>query len=307
MRVLIVDDDSSVRVLARHVVEALGHTCIDVGSGHEAWELFVREEPHVVITDLLMPGMDGLSLCRAIRSTSKGQAVYIVVLTSLSTPAQALEAVEAGADDFLVKPLEPFVMQMRMRVAARVTGVHKELREHRRELKRLADTDSLTGLYNRRRLEHDLTRLHETAERYSHAYALALLDLDHFKTFNDARGHVAGDEALRIVASVLKAERRQVDTVYRVYRYGGEEFVMLLPYTDIPGATVALERIRGAVAEASVGEGQVRLSVSVGIAGLSGAGDIRTPTSVLEQADRMLYAAKAAGRNRVVAAVADQT
>ncbi|MGH2688307.1 MAG: GGDEF domain-containing response regulator, partial [Actinomycetota bacterium] len=230
MRILVADDDPVIRHALTRLIEGFGHECVPVADGKAAWRLLEGSSFDVVVSDWLMPGLDGLELCRRIRRLPG--YVYVVLVTSLSHGQDRLTGVRAGADDYLVKPVVPDELEARVIVADRVTGLHQELARHRRELERTsaeearaARTDPLTQLGNRLRLEEDLAAMRDKVARYGHRYAAVLCDLDHFKAYNDALGHAAGDDALRRVADAIRNHCRAGDNAYR---YGGEEFLVIL-------------------------------------------------------------------------------
>lgn len=299
VKVLVADDDRVARLVAQGVVESLGHECSLADDGAAAWRLFRTDPPDVLVTDWRMPGLDGLELCRAVRESEQDRYTYIVLLTALSAHDEILSGIQAGADDYLVKPLDPFAMHVRLIVAERVTALHAHLSTYRAELARSAQTDPLTGLFNRRKLGDDLAALHARSTRYARPYSVAICDIDFFKRYNDTHGHQAGDDALRAVAEALRGASRQADTVYR---YGGEEFVLLLPEVELPQAVHALERLRRVVEAARIGAGHGHdpLTVSAGVATFDPARPV-TAETLLSLADDALYRAKAAGRNAVVA------
>ncbi len=313
MKVLVADDDSTVRLISRTVVEELGHECAEAASGDEAWAEYQRFRPDVLIADRLMPpGPDGLQLCRAVRDRERNSSyTYIVLLTSMAKRHEVLEGIHAGADDYVAKPLDPFALHSRLLVAHRVTAMHRELGLARAELARQAHTDPLTGLRNRLRLSEDLSDLHERSVRYGRHYSLALCDIDFFKAYNDTYGHQRGDQALRAVAEALATCGRRGDGVYR---YGGEEFLHVLPEQPRTAALAALERFRSTVEALGIPNAAAPagvLTVSVGIATYvpersSAAVGLTATTgeALLQQADMALYAAKAAGRNMVSSAAA---
>jgi len=301
MRVLIADDDLGSRLVAQSAVSARGHECITAADGDEAWHLMAQFRPDVLVTDRDMPGLDGITLCRRIRETEQHGYTYIVLLTALDDPDEVTAGIEAGADDYLTKPLNPFALQTRLLAAARVTELHAELDRARAALVRQAHTDPLTGLRNRLGLVADLEQLHHVSVRYGHSYCVAMCDLDYFKAYNDTYGHPAGDEALRVAAATFGDHLRSGD---RVYRYGGEEFLVLLPEQGLGEATAALERVRFhlqalAVPYLGVGTGAV-LTISAGLAASDPSRRI-PGTELLIEADTALYEAKRTGRNRVVA------
>ena len=298
MRVLVADDDFGSRLVTQATVQALGHPCLTAADGAEAWAVFCAERPDVIITDLSMPEMDGLELCRRIRETQQGYT-YVVLLTAHAEPHEVLDGMRAGADDYLSKPLNPQHLEARLLAAGRVTALHAELARSRAELTKQTRTDPLTGLHNRLALDADLDMLHRTSTRYGRRYSLALCDVDRFKAYNDTYGHPAGDQALRTVAAVLVEQLRDSD---RVYRYGGEEFLVLLPEQDVAGADVAMERVRRELERAAVphrtGSAGGVLTLSAGIADCV-PGSRREISDMLRLADAALYRAKAGGRNAV--------
>ena len=308
MKILIADDDAVARLLVTRVCQALGHDCLTAADGTAAWDLYLEQAPDVVISDRLMPGMDGVELCRRIRSGGAA-TTYVVLVTGLDSRADASAGMEAGADDYLTKPIDPFQLQLRLVAAQRTTALHQQLASSTAqlqrmnvELTRLSRTDALTGVGNRMRLHEDAARMHAHAERHLRPYAVALCDVDHFKAYNDRYGHLAGDEALRRVAEILATSSRREDAVYR---YGGEEFVLLSDDQRLSGAVAAAERCRQAVESPALLHAAAPtmgiVTISVGIAEFRLA-DHADSDAVLLEADDALYRAKRQGRNRVVVA-----
>lgn len=302
MKILIAEDDPTSLLILRKAVERLGYECSCSRDGDEAWELYLEEIPDVVITDWMMPGIDGPELVRRIRE--QAHYCYVVMVTALSDDKHALEGMSAGADGYLAKPLDTAQLQQTLIAAERMTALHDQLADRETELEaanaRLADesrTDGLTGLGNRRRMREDLIRLDDTYRRYGHAYALALIDVDYFKQFNDRYGHLVGDEALRSVAETLSEGLRSADYVYR---YGGEEFLAVLPEQRLDVSRDVVDRLRQQVLDLAIPHQDSQpsrlLTVSVGVAA---AGTGVDSHAVLIAADRALYAAKSAGRNQV--------
>lgn len=299
MRVLVADDDPVSRTMVQVAVSQLGHECITAGDGKEAWHLFGRAGADLVVTDWMMPSMDGLELSRRIRDHDGEGYTYIILVTTLDQRDSVRAGIGAGADDYLVKPLDPFDLETRLIVAQRVTSLHAELSAYRARLARLAGTDPLTQLRNRLSLDEDLAEVHSRSRRFGRRYALAMFDVDFFKSFNDTYGHQAGDAVLRKVGDTLSTETRSEDGLYR---YGGEEFLLILPEEELPSALAIAERARAAVERlriphlGSVPAGMV--TVSAGVAGFDPAADA-THDHVLAETDTALYRAKTAGRNRV--------
>ena len=288
MDVLIADDDAGTRLLVSAAVERLGHRCTVAEDGSEAWRRYRELLPDVVITDWQMPGMDGTQLAEAIRGHSGAPYAYVIVLTGAADEDAARRTMEVGADDLLLKPLDAAALERKLIAAGRVTQLHRRMHDDARQ-------DSLTGLANRLRLAEDLEVLCGRVERYRHVYSAALFDIDGFKGYNDAAGHVAGDDVLRSVARALEQQIRTGDAVYR---YGGEEFLVLLPEQPIDAAALAAERLRAAVEAVGLPHpaGGV-VTVSAGVASL--ADDGCKPDELFELADQALYRAKEGGRNRV--------
>jgi diguanylate cyclase (GGDEF)-like protein len=258
----------------------------------------------------MMPGVDGPELCRRVRHELSDQYVYVVLITALGNHEQVLEGMSAGADDYLVKPVDPFSVRTRLVAAERVTALHRQLVEVQTKLEHATAlaterslTDALTGLSNRRRMEEDLTNMHSRAQRLMRAFGVALFDIDHFKSYNDHYGHLSGDEVLRRVAHRFINDVRAGEGVYR---YGGEEFLFLMDDCTPAGAVVAAERLRFAIAGLAIPhesrpDGAHSVTLSGGVAcwdPLSGV----TIAEVLEQADQALFEAKSAGRDRICSA-----
>jgi two-component system chemotaxis response regulator CheY len=309
MRTLVADDDAISRITAQTAVEVLGHDCQAVNDGEEAWDVFRSWRPDVVISDWTMPGLSGIQLCRNIRAIESVDYTYFVMVSGHGAFEKILEGMDAGADDYLVKPLDPSELKARMVAADRVTSLHRQLAHQRSELERLnqqltqiARRDPLTGLVNRRALEEDLEQLEARVRRYGHRYCMAIIDIDHFKAYNDTYGHLAGDKVLQVVAAQLKAHTREGDGVYR---YGGEEFLCIFPEQSLSTGAQAVERMRTGLEQLAIphaGDPTGMLTFSAGLAMLHPFHD-RSTTDVLEEADKALYRAKDLGRNRVEGAL----
>jgi diguanylate cyclase (GGDEF)-like protein len=309
MRILIAEDDALSRILLKIAVEQSGHDCLVTEDGAQAWELFQGSHVDVVISDRLMPGMDGIELCRRIRQAPQRGYTYFIFLTALGQQQQLLAGIEMGADDYLTKPLNHNDLRMRLLVAARITALHQQLAEQQREMEHLnaqlfaqARRDPLTQLGNRLQLQEDLDLLAGQMERYGHRYCAVMCDVDHFKAYNDHYGHLAGDAVLQAVGRTIARSCRSGDLVYR---YGGEEFLLILPEQSLAAAMMATERTRAAVEQLGLAHAAKLpagiVTISAGVAAL----EPHTGTSVhrwLRAADSALYRAKAAGRNRVVPA-----
>lgn len=313
LRVLVVDDEPTLRTVIGRVLEMDGHEVALASSAEEALALF-RESPFpLVITDIVMGGRSGLQLLRDVRQLEPD--TLVVIMTSHASLETATAALREGAYDFLLKPFDDLFMisavaergRDRIQLVARnrllteqLQAYAGELERLNRELKETADHDGLTGLFNHRYFLHALEVETARSIRHGHPYALVMLDVDHFKRFNDAHGHPAGDDLLRRLAAVLRESQRE-ETVCA--RYGGEEFVLLLPETDRAGAADLAERLRARV-EALPVPGRERqplgrITVSLGIACFPEDG--RDAAVMVRRADEALYRAKGEGRNRVAA------
>ncbi|MBA3952747.1 MAG: diguanylate cyclase [Rubrobacter sp.] len=308
MKVLIAEDDAVSRTILQRAVEKLGHEVLAAEDGGRAWDLY-GEAPdvEVVISDWMMPEVDGLELCRRVRAEERGDGrgyTYFIFLTALGDREHLLQGLEAGADDYLSKPLDRDELGMRLTSALRVTELHRRLAFQNEELEELnrmlfeqSRADPLTSLGNRLRLREDLEILHGRAKRYGHSYAVVLCDVDHFKAYNDHYGHLAGDDALRRVAEAISSGLRGGDAAYR---YGGEEFLMVLPEQDVGVASTIADHLRRTVEalgiphEANASGGVVTISAGVAILAETGDAD-----DLLREADAALYEAKEAGKNTV--------
>lgn len=309
MRVLIAEDDTVSRMILRRAIEKLGHECQAAEDGVEAWKMY-RETPSVdvIISDWMMPGMDGLELCNKVRSLMESREGYtfFIFLTALGDKEHAFKGLQAGADDYLSKPLDRDELRARLITATRVTSLHKQLTQQKGELERLnrelywqARTDPLTRLGNRLRLREDLEALRARVDRYGHIYSMVLCDIDFFKLYNDRYGHLAGDEVLQRVAEALMEVLRAGDSSYR---YGGEELLAVLPEQALESASVAADRLRAAVEAMGIPhEGHLTpgvVTISVGVATLA-PGESKSSSALIKEADEALYRAKELGKNKV--------
>jgi|SRR5215207_9338447 len=292
--VLVAENSDAVRdELLRRLAER-GHRVAGAGDGEQALALVEREIPDVVLLDHELPGIDGMTVLDRLRADDRLAAVPVIMLTQSSDPELLVEALRRGAHDYLRKPFDPAELDARVIAALRVKRLHDALLDANRRLARQALTDDLTGLANRRHGAHQLDREIALGVRHGRLLALARVDVDHFKAINDTHGHQAGDQVLAEVARRLAGAVRGGD---ELARWGGDEFVAILPGTDRAGALRAAERLRAAVAEAPVDAAGGALDVTVSIGWAHWAGD--TPDDLLARADRSLYRAKDAGRNTV--------
>lgn len=311
---MIVDDDPLARRLLAVNLAFAGHTTVEAEDGERAWELFQQDHHRLIITDWMMPGLDGLQLIQKIRATQSEGYTYIMLVTARGAQPDRLTGLESGADDFLSKPFDPDELLARLTIGARILKLEESLLASRRQMEILAMHDTLTGLFNRRAI-HDraLAELNRLARgTASFPLSVILLDVDRFKDINDRYGHEAGDRTLRRVAELLAGLLRSYDVVGR---WGGEEFLMVLPGATAAEAGAAAERIRAKLIETPLPLTGVSeyLSASLGVATLESDQGLPSPyldnelsESWLDQlvraADHALYASKHAGRNRVTVA-----
>ncbi len=288
--ILLVDDDLAMRRLLGTYLELAGYSVRTAADGREALAAIEHDCPDIVLTDWDMPGMNGLELCRQIRSQQLPHYVYILFLTVKATHHEMVQGLHAGADDFVTKPVQKDELLARLHAGTRVL-------ELERRLSHMARTDSLTGLYTQRVFYELLDKEWNRAARYELPLSCVMVDLDFFKRVNDVYGHPAGDAVLKRIAGVLAGECRASDTICR---YGGEEFCLLLPETPESGAVEWAERMRKRIgAEIVSWEGEdIRVTASFGVA--QRYDDTQTAAQLVDLADQALLCAKRAGRDRVV-------
>ena len=300
--VMIVEDDPVSREVVAHLLRRREYQVVETADGREALEL-LSPEVKMVVAEWMMPNLDGLELCRRLKSPDLAGYRYVIMVTSKAEKEDIVEALEAGADDYIIKPVDHDELLARIRAGERIVQLERALADAWEKAQGEAERDSLTGLYNRRHFDERLAGELRRAERERSRVALLMLDLDHFKHINDTYGHAVGDEVLRHVAKIIAREVRVGTDVPA--RYGGEEFAVIAPGTNLLGAESLAERIRTRVAElrVPVGDQLVSVTVSVGVAVF----DPRVTTrdepvrALVEAADQRLYQAKHAGRNRVAA------
>jgi len=293
MKILVAEDQEPSRLVLRKTLETLGHEAFVVSSGAEAWERIIAEDWRLVITDWMMPRLDGPELCRRIRGRQGFPYTYIILLTGRDGRLDRLKGLAAGADDFLTKPVDREELAVRLAIARRILGVQAELEEKNARLAEMVTTDPLTGLANRRRLREALQTSASPATRAGLPCSVMILDIDHFKSINDTFGHAAGDETLRAIAAILRVETRRSDLAVR---YGGEEFVVLMPATDGDEALAVAEGLRQSISSQAKSSQPVTASFGVATATLMHGFGI---DALVDAADQALYCSKSRGRNRV--------
>lgn len=301
MKILIADDDDVLRHILQATLAKWGYEVAASRNGLEAWEiLHGNDAPRLAILDWIMPGMDGIEICRRIRSRLHEPYIYILLLTAKVRKEDAIAGLDAGADDYLSKPFDPAELQARLRAGRRILDLQEALLAAREKLQYQATHDSLTGLLNRAATLDALRNELERADRQNFVLSMILADIDHFKQVNDTHGHAVGDAVLCEAAHRMRCTVRAYDTVGR---YGGEEFLFILPGCDRTDAVAQAERIRLGVTERPIelSSATISFTLSMGVVVReSGApGDL---DALIQDADGGLYQAKLLGRNRVVLA-----
>ena len=303
--ILIVDDHEDNVELLRARLESWGFETESAGNGEQALQVVDRSPPDLILLDVMMPVIDGVEVARRIKGNANLPFIPIIMQTALDSTEDKVEGLEAGADDYITKPIDFAELRARLRSMLRIKRLQEELEERERQLleanerlRYMSQTDGLTGLDNRRHLEDELEQMFAHASRLNEPLACVMCDLDKFKSVNDTYGHQAGDAVLVQCAEILKRAARQID---RVGRYGGEEFLLLLPGAQLDSAVTFAERVRKEV-EAhtfTFDGGTLRRTASFGVAGWP---HPRIPScdALVRAADDALYVAKETGRNRVI-------
>lgn len=306
LRVLVIDDDSALRRLLETLLGKAGYAVHVAGDGQSGYEEALAWHPHIVITDLAMPRLDGLALTRRLRTSEIGKSLYILALTSYQDEDKLVEAFSAGADDYVCKPVQPRTLMARLHAGVRIVRLQLELAQRNLELaaalrraEEAAYTDMLTQLPNRRYALERAVQECSAAERSQRTLPVLMIDVDHFKRINDTHGHDVGDAVLKELARRIQAVKRLSDVAARI---GGEEFLVLAIDTPLAQSKRLAERIRLAVAQTPFVVGALALPVTVSIGVAEKTADCRNVDRFLKEADDALYAAKAGGRNRVVVA-----
>jgi two-component system cell cycle response regulator len=294
--ILVVDDSLVVRSVVRGWLEEQGYRVVEVEDGQAAIDSCLAEPPDVVLLDIEMPGLNGHDVLARLKSEPAVRDIPVVFLTNHASMDEVLRGLGGGAHDYLRKPFEPAELVARVGAAVRVKKLQDELHRRNDELDEISRTDALTGLFNRRHLEEQLRLNVAASQRYGYGLGVLLLDVDHFKLVNDTYGHPAGDTVLVEVSRRIVSGLRAGDVAGR---WGGEEFLVILPHTDLMGTMQAGERIRSAIAAEpfAMAGSVVGVTASGGCSAQVGA----TAEGLVHAADAGLYEAKASGRNRVVA------
>jgi two-component system cell cycle response regulator len=298
MKVLVADDEAVSRRLIETSVRRWGFEAVVAKDGLEASRiLHSPDAPKLAILDWMMPGLDGIELCRELRKDEGDSYTYILLLTGKHNKSDVIRGLEAGADDYIIKPFDPQELRVRLHTGKRILCLLDQIKAARETLRELAARDPLTGLWNHSAIIDLLISEIDRAERQGAYVGVVLVDLDHFKSINDTHGHLVGDQVLREVAQVMSSAIRPYDAVGRL---GGEEFLLVLPGCDRINAVGHAERLRLALLRIAVHTPSVSVHVTasfgVAVVGPESRIDART---AIQYADSAMYAAKHSGRNRV--------
>jgi diguanylate cyclase (GGDEF)-like protein len=302
--VMLVEDSRTQALKFQMMLESHGYHVSVAQNGLEAMNMLLNSQTSIVISDWIMPEMDGSELCRAIRKHDFGNYVYIILLTAKDSKNDIIEGLEAGADDYLTKPVDDAELIARLTTAERVIRLESSLKQRNKEIALLSITDPLTKVFNRGYLNENLPKAFKRAVRYQQNLSIIICDLDHFKDVNDNHGHQIGDLVLKAFVKELNSSlRKDLDWMAR---YGGEEFLIALPETDLNGGTAAAERFRQRIEKLVIhADGKnIQITASFGVAAINQEGDksYLTTDDLIKAADRCLYQAKDRGRNKCIGA-----
>src|SRR6185436_17739285 len=298
MKVLVADDEAVSQRMLEASMRKWGYDVVTAKDGLEALQILQQPDaPNLAVLDWMMPGLDGVQLCREIRRRQAERYTYVVLLTGKNTKIDVVEGLDSGADDYVIKPYDAQELQVRLRTGKRILYLQEQLIAARESLREQATHDSLTGLWNRAAVFEILANELARQKRHGGSIAIAMIDLDHFKRINDDYGHQIGDQTLRAVAEAMTRCTRRYDAVGR---FGGEEFLIILPGCDKMNALSHAERVRAAISNLTVKVPGRFLTVtaSVGVATVLAGSDIDS-CLLIRAADTALYRAKNNGRNCV--------
>lgn len=298
-RILVVDDNrDNVEIISTRL-RFRGYDVEESSHGEDALTKVKANPPDLILLDVMLPDIDGYEISRRIKGSTRLPYIPIILVTARDSTQDKVMGLDAGADDYLTKPINFPELEARVRSMLRIKRLQDELEEKNRELERLSISDGLTGLFNHRHIHQLLEDEYERANRTGDPLTVAMFDLDRFKSVNDTYGHPAGDRVLRGFADILRDTAREID---RLGRYGGEEFMVILPETGVGDGRVFVERVRREVARMPFDVGReepIHMTTSAGLATYP-SGGVHACEELISRADRALYAAKEAGRNRVV-------
>ena len=302
--VLVVDDEANSRLLLKTYLSSAGYDVKTARTGEEALKVIKMETPSTIILDIMLPKLSGYDVCKKLKSSKTTDFIPIILVTALRGVQERVQGTEAGADDFVSKPFNRIELLTRVKSLLRIKRLHetlehkvKELQKTQSKLKQMAVTDGLTGLNNYRAFMHQLHMEISRSKRFTLPVSLVMMDIDHFKVYNDVYGHLNGDKLLKKFSNLIKKNVREVDFFAR---YGGEEFALILPSTDKKSAVKVAEKLRSIVEnkafslQSKLPTGKITISLGVATAPK----DAHEEKALIRLADRALYQAKNNGRNR---------
>ena len=298
-KILVVDDLPENRQLLQYDLEDDHHQVTTASGGKEALELIEKMSPDLVLLDLVMPEISGLDVVRTLRNAGRLSRLPVIMISASDVNKNIVAALDMGAHDFVLKPYHYAVLAARIRSALRLKESQDKLEQANEALLRLASLDSLTSLNNRRSFLQLCKSEISKAYRFRRDLGLLMIDVDHFKAVNDNFGHAMGDQALKDLAGILKANTRESDIVARI---GGEEFAVCCPDTPVQGLLSVAERVRIQMSESEINfqGNSCKITLSIGFAALKPPD--KTIAALMNRADSALYTAKQNGRNKVVEA-----
>jgi diguanylate cyclase (GGDEF)-like protein len=301
-KVLLVEDDPVQAKATQDLLQRTGYEVEWATDGINAIKMVKTSKPDIILLDVILPGLDGHEVCRWLKIEESTKGIPVIMLTIKKELADKITGLQVGADDYLPKPYNELELNARIYASLRTKALQDELKMKNRQLEELllkveymATTDALTGLYNRRRFHDALSKEFERSRRYRTPFTLIMVDIDHFKKINDNHGHVIGDNVLKEVSKIFMKNVREIDTASR---YGGEEFMIILPNTEKEGALNVAERFRKGTEEFKFSDFNGSITVSIGYTTMPDP-DIKNEDVLIRCVDHALYRAKQNGRNRI--------
>lgn len=295
-KILIAEDDRiSAKILERNI-KNWGYQVVMVDDGEKAWEILEKENIQIAILDWMMPKLDGIELCKKIRENKTENYIYITLLTARMTTEDVVQGLNAGADDYITKPVNPLELKARLNTGRRIIQLENDSRELQEKLELLSKQDSLTGLWNKRTITELLEEELSRGFRDEKPISTILIDIDKFKGINDTYGHPVGDEVLLAITSRLKKQIRKYD---HIGRYGGDEIMIVLWNVGYSTLVKLISRFRQCIwdQEINTDAGPLRLSISIGGTSTESHQNV-SPLKLIKTSDKALYSAKHKGRNR---------
>jgi two-component system cell cycle response regulator len=306
MQLLIAEDDIVTRKLLQKTLADWGYETLSADNGKKAYDIFLKENVKFIIADWMMPDMDGITLCRLIRSAKERGYVYFILLTGKGEKEDLINGLAAGADDYVLKPFDRDELRVKVKIGDRILNLEKDLSEKNEllenlnsKLEKLVRHDILMGIGNRLHFYETIEKVHLRGSRYATRYGIIMCDIDQFKAYNDTYGHLAGDNVLKIVADAMKGSIRKSDDIFR---YGGEEIVIILPDQDLSSAVTAAQKVKESVEALGIENKKAPngiLTISCGVAAFDSDTADNHWEEMLNLADKALYKAKLEGRNKV--------